>query len=923
MTNVDRNYVGQYIHGIGPPVFMKTGPAYYDRAYVVNRKWAKDGPYGTILSGGDEITFQNWLTTNNIHHSEFDPTAVINGYDMRGYWKNIAEPQDAGPPPESTYHGEFMKYYTPYSPKFFANSIYASASNPLHWHGSQLLDDNTKQIQFSPIWNVQSSPLTMQMAKSTPPKDNSGTGSAVTIMEGSRVDKRSTTKGLMGDDLDLQAFTLYVSKKLRLKAIDQVMDATINRTLLGASTVTFELDDSDREILQSGVLHQMLDIQLDGLWFRLVQVSKDEGDTLSLTFETREISVLRLYNKRRIVSRSHMTRARFILDLVKEVSNNGVFPKIPVVIPELNEIQLVEGSTSPVGNNADALNNQGIPTDLPPADDPIDTLLDPRRGLHAKDPNSPPRADQVSNVNTILGVASAMGARRKVMVCAIMTALQESDITNVDPAHSDPGSSGVFQQRPDSGWGTFEQGQNVAFAAKQFISRCITYDRDHPTATYNDLCQAIQGSAYPNAYGQWKDNAENWVTAYLLTTGKENALPVIPTSTSEIAAGGIADQLVDFQSVQRDPAIDPNSTTDTYYYYRGVPGAVTTANGDNNDIHSWGLEDSWTCIQRLANEVGWYAFFVGGTFWYVDGPTLFSMKPIMVVDEKSPGVDSISFDYDRGKKSATVTLKVRVGRWLAQPGAVVQLAHMGPVNGKWLVAEFSRSLFDLTATVTLQKPMPELPEPKTNISAPTGITAPPAPGVSVVVGGTGVVPTGPCIEMAKDVAAASHNGKLKMWNSGGQQDVDNAAKGLPCADGTSIDCNVWKVMLYLMENGFGPISSYALHSDHGPDGLGGHDTGFALDLNSTKGHDFGSDDPNGANILATAKFLRDAPPEVRPHGMIITGWNGTFHDEAAKLCIPEGSYYGNGPTGFNWSVSPESHANHIHICYTPGIPQDK
>jgi hypothetical protein len=165
----------------------------------------------------------------------------------------------------------------------------------------------------------------------------------------------------------------------------------------------------------------------------------------------------------------------------------------------------------------------------------------------------------------------------------------------------------------------------------------------------------------------------------------------------------------------------------TYFYYRGIP--PDSSGGD------WLPEDSWTCIQRLASEVNWRAFFIGGTFWYGEDDWLLAKTPLMTVSEASPGIDHISFDYDQGKKVATVDVGARIGRWIAHPGAVVILKDMGPVNGKWLVNEFERSLFDLTANITLKKPEPKLPEPATQPEKPpdTGTgTGTPVPPISVV-----------------------------------------------------------------------------------------------------------------------------------------------------------------------------------------------
>jgi hypothetical protein len=73
----------------------------------------------------------------------------------------------------------------------------------------------------------------------------------------------------------------------------------------------------------------------------------------------------------------------------------------------------------------------------------------------------------------------------------------------------------------------------------------------------------------------------------------------------------------------------------------------------------------------------------------------------------------IGFDYDVGRKGATVDLPCQVGLWLAPPGSIIVLEDMGPLDGRWIVSTFTRSLFDANADVQLVKPQPKLMEPGT------------------------------------------------------------------------------------------------------------------------------------------------------------------------------------------------------------------
>lgn len=122
-------------------------------------------------------------------------------------------------------------------------------------------------------------------------------------------------------------------------------------------------------------------------------------------------------------------------------------------------------------------------------------------------------------------------------------------------------------------------------------------------------------------------------------------------------------------------------------------------------------EDSWTAIRRIGDERGWRAFTRGKTIMYAPETWLLAQRPAYRLTELTGGVDYIDFDFDIGKPVATVKLKVRSQRFEMHVGDVIELYSMGPANGKWLISEISRSLFDLHADVTCTKARPVLPEP--------------------------------------------------------------------------------------------------------------------------------------------------------------------------------------------------------------------
>jgi hypothetical protein len=530
---------------------------------------------------------------------------------------------------------------------------------------------------------------------------------AVHKLELSKLDPRQVQQELMGKDLDLEKLVVYLRSQIRFNAADQVIDVQVTRTIEGASTVAVTLVDYDRTILNSGLLNSRLDIEIDGLWFRLVSVSRQPGDDqLVLTFEDREIAVLRSYPPKgaphygvKFVHRKNTTRAEFILNLIREVKEF----KIPVVIPELHKVQPIERSTDlptiaatpPVSGTSGINNNINQNPRRYPSNRGSGTGggIAPHAGVSPGLTVKGALADkeQIQNANIIIGVGKQMSMPRKVIVCAIMTATQESTLHNLsggDAAHGGgkADSAGLFQQYAP--WGSYRDRTDPATSSRLFYNACIQQYKYEPNAPYWQICADTQKprAIYRELYKQWYLEANAWVAAY-----------GIPGGDTETNAG--AANLMDRSNwgIGKDGSLQASD----YVYYRGLP----TYSGK-----VWRREDNWTCIQRLAQEVQWRAFFVSGVFYYISEDDLIKTQPIMMIDETSPGVDGIGFDYDIGKKFATVNIPMRVGLWTAPPGGVVVLGNMGPVDGRWIVSDYTRSLFNENATVNLKKPMPILPE---------------------------------------------------------------------------------------------------------------------------------------------------------------------------------------------------------------------
>jgi hypothetical protein len=118
--------------------------------------------------------------------------------------------------------------------------------------------------------------------------------------------------------------------------------------------------------------------------------------------------------------------------------------------------------------------------------------------------------EQRGNAALIIHTAHERDLPARAAVIAVAVALQESRLRNLD--HGDRDSLGLFQQRPSQGWGTRQQVLAPAHAARQFYGRLTGVSR-WERLPLTQAAQAVQRSAYPDAYAQWEPLAQHLVDA--------------------------------------------------------------------------------------------------------------------------------------------------------------------------------------------------------------------------------------------------------------------------------------------------------------------------------------------------------------------------------------------------------------------------
>jgi len=130
--------------------------------------------------------------------------------------------------------------------------------------------------------------------------------------------------------------------------------------------------------------------------------------------------------------------------------------------------------------------------------------------------------EMAANVRLIIRTGQNLGVPDRGIVVALAAAMQESGLRNLN--YGDRDSVGMFQQRPSTGWGTAAQLRDPAYATRLFFggpsnpnagrTRGLLDIRGWQSMTVAQAAQAVQISAYPDAYAKWETSAWTWLAQY-------------------------------------------------------------------------------------------------------------------------------------------------------------------------------------------------------------------------------------------------------------------------------------------------------------------------------------------------------------------------------------------------------------------------
>lgn len=126
--------------------------------------------------------------------------------------------------------------------------------------------------------------------------------------------------------------------------------------------------------------------------------------------------------------------------------------------------------------------------------------------------------EQAENAAVIAAIGVRRGLPARAVSIALATAYQESDLRNLRDGDRD--SRGLFQQRPSQGWGTARQVMDPVHATNAFYDGLVEVP-GYTELEVTEAAQAVQRSAYPDAYADHEDDAR--VLASALTGNSQGA----------------------------------------------------------------------------------------------------------------------------------------------------------------------------------------------------------------------------------------------------------------------------------------------------------------------------------------------------------------------------------------------------------------
>lgn len=464
---------------------------------------------------------------------------------------------------------------------------------------------------------------------------------------------------------------------------DLLLDGRSVDIALGAATTAVDLDlnvtsslavqitvrDQQRKLFASGILDadsngrldKALDIRVGEAWYRVASVEK-AGDTFTLGCEDRSAAILR-------AARGQL-KPRDGEDHVRFVKHLCALSGVPFVTPT--------GVAVTTGGSAKKVKEQR-------------DVADKRRekgiasGADLKVKGETAKADQIRNMEVVLGVAAESKASARVVLALVEACIVESQFRNL--TYGDADSIGILQLRVSLH--SRAVAASIERSVRKFLDQgftgrggAIALAKAHPGWTPGEIAAEVQGPRV-DLRGEYEKRR-----------GEADAI---------VAHYGGADR-----------SGQATRTTAAVLVQRGTPQSPQ--------------ESSLTAISRIGKAKGYGLFFDRNTAVYADEYDLIDSRALAILSEDSPGVDWIDGQNDPAQMTNTASLQVLARPWSLPHGSAIIVHETGFLNGRWLVSSVKQSRFSAKASIELRRGTELLqPEATTESASSTG---------AIIVGGT-------------------------------------------------------------------------------------------------------------------------------------------------------------------------------------------
>ncbi|MFG3224690.1 C40 family peptidase [Kitasatospora sp. NPDC048194] len=379
--------------------------------------------------------------------------------------------------------------------------------------------------------------------------------------------------------------------------------------------------------------------------------------------------------------------------LVGVVACGPLVLALPVAIVGAGNASAAASSSCPPGGNSQGVDSSAVAAQ-------VEAILKGSSPLSAPAVAGLSKPfEQIPNAKTIQATGVAMHIPVRGQVVALATALQESELRNVNGGDRD--SLGLFQQRPSQGWGTPEQIMQPVYASTRFYE-ALQKVNGWESMTVTQAAQAVQRSGFPDAYAKWQPLAEalQKALAPLLAPAAGTSPTANPTpsptptaraSASPTAGGGCRTPTAggdgsDFGTIPAGSL--PNGYTIPADAPQPVQTAIRWALGQLGTAYQWG----GTC----ANSHG------------ADPMGRCDCSSLMQMAYRSAGVSLERTTYDQVKQgSAASADSLKPGDLLFTRGTAAVPEHVGMFIGSGLIVHAPKT-GDVVKISTLASWRPEI-----------------------------------------------------------------------------------------------------------------------------------------------------------------------------------------------------------------------